>query len=98
MIQPVGPRMLVKPLKQEDIALAEGIIMPGIANANLFKGEVIRISLDEFPKDEDGDPLYHIGDIVVYPHGSGTGHREGAETYLWIQFAEIWAIEIPEKI
>lgn len=97
MIQPVGPRMLVKPLKQEDIALAGDIFIPGSANANLLKGEVLRISLDEFPKDEEGNPLYKIGDVVIHPHGSGVGHREGAETLLWLQFPEIWGLDVPEE-
>lgn len=97
MIQPVGPRMLVKPLPQKEIKLSEGIIIPDTANANLLSGEIVRLSLDEIPKADDGMPLYNKGDIVIYPNGSGTGHREGVEILLWLQHGEVWGLDIPEN-
>lgn len=95
MIFPVGPRMLVKPRQQEDIQMGS-IILPGVTNANLFTAEIIRVSLDECPIDKDGNPICKVGDIVVYPQGSGTGHREGVEIFLWLQFGEIWGIDVPD--
>src|ERR1700761_9300749 len=96
MIIPVGPRMLVKPLPQEDIEVG-CIFIPGVVNANLFRAEVVRLPVGDVPTDEAGIPIYKIGDVVVYPRGSGTGHREGTETYLWLQFGEVQGMEVPEE-
>lgn len=95
MIFPVGPRILIKQLPQKDIQIGS-IFIPGVINANLSNGEIIRLSLDECPKGEDGTTIYKVGDVVVYPQGSGTGHREGTEALLWLQFAEIWGLDVPD--
>lgn len=95
MIQPVGNKLLARPIKKEDEKIG-AIFIPGVANANLSSAEIVRIS-DECPVGEDGKSLYTVGDVVVFSEGSGLGHREGGDFFIWLQFGEIWGIDVPEE-
>lgn len=83
----LGNRLLVKPLSKEEETVGS-LIIPGTANADLQRGEIVAVS----------DELTHFkpGEIVLYPQGCGTGHMISGTSYLWLQATEIWAIENEE--
>ena len=60
-IEPIGARLIVKPLKKEDEILDSGII---VLDEQLATGEVIEVG------DEYADK-YNVGDIVIFPKEAG---------------------------
>ncbi len=93
-VQPVGFKILVKPLKREEETFDSGIILPGTANAELSKAEVVAVS-NELSK------VYKVGDIILFPSKSGVGFLIGKEAHLWLNAepngaAEVWGILNPE--
>ena len=64
-INPVGQKLLIKPIKATEDEI-NGIIIPGSANAAMAKGEVAGIP--NALKD-----VYKNGDIVLYVAQSGVG-------------------------
>lgn len=92
-ITPVGTKILVKPLKKEETVLKSGIIANDF---NLENGEVVEVS--EYLKD-----VYKVGDILMYPEGSGISHfykKHGHCLFLNGQEfpqGDVWAIITEEK-
>lgn len=88
-ITPVGAKLLVRPLPKEDEVLDSGIIMPGVANANLMRGEVVAVS-------SQIKELYKIGDVVLYPEKKGTAQVINQVAHLWLDtepnLNEVWGI------
>lgn len=91
-IIPIGNRLLVKPIPKEDEEIGN-IIMPGTANANLLRGEVVKLSVDESMQDKDGNPFFKIGDVVLFQNNSGFKEREGKDFLLWLQIGEVWGLD-----
>lgn len=89
-IQPVGSKILVKPIKRKEDKLDSGIIIPGTANAELSEAEVVAVSA-ELSK------VYKVGDIVLFPSKAGVGFAVGNVPHLWLNCdpmgaAEVWGI------
>ena len=85
-IEPLGERVLIKILKQEDRTSA-GIYLPETAKEKPQEGEVIAIGPDV---DEDETPL-SIGDVVMFPKYSGTEVKIDGEEHLLIDAGDILA-------
>jgi len=88
-ILPVGTKLIVLPLPREDEQLESGIFIPGTANANLMRGEVIAVS-------NEISNLYKKGDVILYPEKKGVGFIQDNKAYLWLDaetnLSEIWGI------
>lgn len=82
--RPVGNRLLVLPLPKTEKE-HKGIKIPASANNDLTEGEVIAIS-------EDVSNLFNVGDILLFPSGSGIGQWYNGKIYLWLQANEVWAV------
>ena len=70
--QPLGDRVLVKPLEAEDTAVG-GIILPDSAKEKPQTAEVV--ALGTGGKDDDGNPIefsVSVGDTVLMPKYGGT--------------------------
>ncbi|NOX63708.1 MAG: co-chaperone GroES [Chloroflexi bacterium] len=85
-IEPLGERVLIKILKQEDRTSA-GIYLPETAKEKPQEGEVVAIGPDV---DEDETPL-KVGDVVMFPKYSGTEVKIDGEEHLLIEAGDILA-------
>lgn len=84
--KPVGNKLIVLPLERKDVNLGN-IIMPGTVQQPLSEGRVMAVS------DEIQD-LYSVGEVLIFPTNSGTGHMIEGVTYLVMQATEIWMINL----
>lgn len=86
-IQPLGDRVLVKPLAAEEVT-AGGIIIPDTAKEKPLKGQVIAVG-----KGIDDKALtVKVDDTVLYGKFVGTEVELEGTDYLIIQESEILAI------
>ncbi len=85
-IEPLGERVLIKILKQEDRTSA-GIYLPETAKEKPQEGEVVALGPDV---DEDETPL-SVGDVVMFPKYSGTEVKIDGEEHLLIDAGDILA-------
>ncbi len=93
-IKPQGKKLLVKYIEREEEVLESGIIIPGVANANLQEGEIVAVGVEL-------DGLVSVGDIALYPEKSGVSQRIDGDNYLWLDAAEnreqVWGI-VPREL
>lgn len=88
-IQPTGQKLIVRPIKSEEVTMEDsGIIIPGVAQADLSRGEVIAVSSEV--------KEYKVGDVVLYPSKKGVGQIIDKTPHLWLSTdvnrEEIWGI------
>ncbi len=90
-LKPVGNKIIVFLLERKDEEL-NGIIIPGVANADLLEGEVVSVSDDVAHKCE-------VGDVVLFPKKHGISTVFGGRPCLWLRYTEdeIWGIIKKEK-
>ena len=88
-IKPLGDRVLIKPIEQEE-KTPSGIYIPETAKEKSQQGEVIAIGDDEKIKVKPGD-------IVIYEKYAGNEIEIDNEKYLIVQNKEILAIVEKEK-
>ena len=92
-IQPLGDRVIVKPLEAEEKTKG-GIVIPDTAKERPQEGEVIAVG----PGKREGDKVIplevKVGDKVLYGKFSGTEIRdkEGQEYLILREFGYIWRI------
>jgi len=87
-LQPLGYKIIVKPIEQEEFKTEGGII--GV-NLLLDKGEVVEFS-------PDFKDVYKKGDIVLFPQKSGNGVLYNGTPHLFLDGrgapqGDVWAIE-----
>ena len=72
-LQPLGDRVIVKPLSEEDNKTPSGIYIPDTAKEKPQEGEVVAVGPGE-PNDngENIKPDVEVGDKVVYSKYGGT--------------------------
>jgi chaperonin GroES len=86
-IQPLGDRVLVKPVEQKETKRG-GIIIPDTAKEKPQKGSIVAIGSGK--KDE---PLtVKVGDTVLYGKFAGTEISVDGKEYLIMREADIFAI------
>ena len=91
-LQPLGDRVVVKPLSEEDMKTPSGIYIPDTAKEKPQEGEVVAVGPGE-PNDkgEKIKPDVEKGDKVVYSKYGGTEIKfEGVE-YLILSSRDILA-------
>lgn len=80
--QLMGGRIIVKvlPSKEEKI---ESLIIPSTVNANLTEGLVMKA-------DPEIEKYIKVGNIVIFPTGSGVGQYIGNDPHLWLEARDVW--------
>jgi chaperonin GroES len=90
--QPLGDRVLVEPLKEEEQKKG-GIIIPDSAKEKPQQGKVI--ALGTGPKDEDGKVVpfrVKVGDTVLMPKYGGTEFKMNNKDYQIIREDDILGV------
>ena len=91
-LQPLGDRVVVKPLSEEDSKTPSGIYIPDTAKEKPQEGEVIAVGPGE-PNDngEKIKPDVEEGDKVVYSKYGGTEIKVEGIEYLILSSRDILA-------
>jgi len=87
-IKPVGRRVLVKRIEEEEVKKG-GIIIPDTAKEKPQQGEVIEVA--DVKKDEDPLPVKK-GDRIIFGKYAGTEIEIGGEEYLILNEDDILAV------
>ncbi len=91
-VKPLGDRVLVKPV-EEDEQVKGGIIIPDTAKEKPQRGEIVAVGDGKLDDSGSRIPLLvAIGDTVYYGRYSGTEVRLDDEDYLIIPEGDILAI------
>ena len=92
-LQPLGDRVVVKPMSEEDMKTPSGIIIPDSAQEKPQEGEVVAVGPGE-PDKELGKrikPDVSKGDKVVYSKYGGTEIKVDGQEYLILSSRDILA-------
>ena len=91
-LQPLGDRVVVKPLSEEDSKTPSGIYIPDTAKEKPQEGEVVAVGPGE-PNDngEKINPDVEEGDKVVYSKYGGTEIKVEGTEYLILSSRDILA-------
>jgi chaperonin GroES len=91
-IKPLGERVLVEPIKEEEVAKG-GIIIPDSAREKPQEGKVIAVGTGKIDKDGNKVPFnVKKGDIVLMPKYGGTEVKLDGKTYQIMREEDILAI------
>lgn len=82
-LQPLGSRVVIKPLEQET-RTASGLYIPEVAKEKPQTGEVVAIGEDEEIK-------VQVGDKILYAKYSGTEFKLDGQDYLLMEYSDILA-------
>lgn len=93
MLQPLGDRVLVKPLEAEEKSVG-GIILPEQAQEKPREGEAIAVGPGKLNDKGERKPMgVQVGDIVVYSEYGGTEIAYEGTDYLLIDEGSILAVK-----
>ncbi|NPV48072.1 MAG: co-chaperone GroES [Armatimonadetes bacterium] len=93
MLQPLGDRVLVKPLSAEE-KTAGGIILPEKAQEKPREGEVVAVGPGKLLDSGERRAMsVKVGDVVVYSEFGGTEVSHEGEDYLLIDEGSILAVK-----
>jgi chaperonin GroES len=91
-LKPLGSRVVVEPVEQEEIT-AGGIVLPETAKEKPQKGTILAIGPGD--RDEDGDRIamdVAVGDVVLYAKYAGTEIKVEGKKLLILKESDILAI------
>jgi chaperonin GroES len=90
-LQPLGERVLVKPLAKEEISRG-GIVLPETAKEKPQEGEVIAAGAGKRNEKGEHVPMeVKVGDIVLYAKYGGTEVKLEGEEYIILRESDILA-------
>ena len=92
-LQPLGDRVIVKPLSEEDNKTPSGIYIPDTAKEKPQEGEVVAVGPGA--KNEDGKVSamdVKVGDIVLFGKWSGTEVKIDGKEYSIMKESDIMGI------
>jgi chaperonin GroES len=93
LIQPLGSRVLVRPLSEEE-QTSGGIVLPDSAKKRPQEGEVLAVGPGRVLDSGEVAPMtVKKGDIVIYPEYGGTEVKVSGEDLLIIDEDSILAIK-----
>ena len=91
-IQPLGDRILIKPLEAEDKTKG-GIVLPDTAKEKPQEGKVVAVGKGRTLESGKVEALeVKVDDIVLYGKYSGTEITKEGEEYLFVKEEDILAI------
>ena len=91
-IQPLGDRVIIKPLEAEEKTKG-GIVLPDTAKEKPQEGKVVAVGKGKVLESGKVDPVeVKVGDIVLYGKYSGTEITKDGEDYLIVKEEDISAI------
>jgi len=91
-IQPLGDRILIKPLEAEEKTKG-GIVLPDTAKEKPQEGKVVAVGKGRVLESGKVEPLeVKVGDIVLYGKYSGTEITKDGEEYLFVKDEDVLAI------
>ncbi|MFZ2487202.1 MAG: co-chaperone GroES [Anaerolineae bacterium] len=91
-LKPLGDRLLVKPIEQEE-KTASGIILPETAKEKPQEGEVLAVGAGS--RKDDGSRIamdVTVGDRVLYAKYAGTEVKMDGVKYLILRESDVLAI------
>lgn len=89
--QPLGDRVVVKPLQREERTKA-GIVLPDTAKEKPQLGEVVAVGPGRLTDEGKHLPMeVRVGDHVIYSKYAGTEYKEEDVEYLILKEADILA-------
>jgi chaperonin GroES len=91
-LKPLGSRLVVEPIEQEDIT-ASGIVLPETAKEKPQKGKVLSIGPGD--RDEEGKRIpmdVKVGDTVLFAKYSGTEIKMDQKKMLILKESDVLAI------
>ena len=88
--KPLGNRVVIKPIEDDEQMSAGGIYIPDTAKEKPQDGEVVAIGPGKLSDDGKRIPMeVKVGDIVVYSQYSGTEYKGGDTDYLVVREDDI---------
>ncbi len=91
-LQPLGDRVIVKPLSEDNMKTPSGIYIPDTAKEKPQEGEVIAVGPGELnEKGEKVKPDVEKGDKVIYSKYGGTEIKIEGKEYLILSSRDILA-------
>ena len=90
---PLGERVVVKPLDQDEKTTSSGLIVPDTAKEKPQEGEVVEVGPGRSTEDGKGRIPMEIkkGDKVIYSKFAGTEYKDGDDEYLILRESDILA-------
>ena len=91
-LKPLGDRMVVKPLEEEEVT-PSGIVLPETAKEKPQKGEVL--SVGPGARDEDGNRIemdVKVGDKILFAKYGGTEIKVNSDKLLILRESDVLAI------
>ncbi|MBL7209911.1 MAG: co-chaperone GroES [Dehalococcoidia bacterium] len=96
-LQPLGDRVVVKPVPKEDVTKG-GIVLPDTVKEKPQEGKVIAVGPGRLT--DDGKRIamdVKIGDVVIYAKYGGTEIKEDDEELMILRESDILAKRSPKK-
>lgn len=91
-IKPLGDRVLLKPMEEEE-KTKSGILIPDTAKEKPQKGKVLAVGTGRILDNGTKVPLeVQVGDIVVFSKYAGTEVKVDGEEYLIVSERDILAV------
>ncbi|MCG2726796.1 MAG: co-chaperone GroES [Elusimicrobia bacterium] len=91
-IQPLGDRIIVKPLEAKEVKKS-GIIIPDTVKEKPMEGEIVAIGKGRTTDEGKLIPMeVKIGDTILYGKYSGTEIKIEDEEYLWMKEEDVLGI------
>jgi len=90
---PLGERVVIKPMEQDEVTTASGLILPDTAREKPQEGEVVAVGPGRSTEDGKGRVTMEIkaGDKVIYSKFAGTEYKDGDDEYLILRESDILA-------
>ena len=91
-LKPLGDRLVVKPLEQEE-KTPSGIILPETAKEKPQEGEVLAVGPGRYGDDDERLPMeVKVGDIVLFAKYAGTEVKMNDTKLLILKETDVLAI------
>ena len=89
---PLGERVVLKPMEQEEVTTSSGLILPDTAREKPQEGEVVAVGPGRITEEGNRIPMeIKAGDRVIYSKFAGTEYKEGDNEYLIVRESDILA-------
>ncbi|WP_309123022.1 co-chaperone GroES [Paenibacillus sp.] len=96
MLKPLGDRVVVEPLKQED-RTESGIVLPEKAKEKPMRGVVAAVGRGRVENGKTISPDVKVGDLVLYNKYAGTEIKYEQKELLIMRESDVLGILEPSK-